>query len=92
MSLEKLLAEDKPNKVIQFIDNRKKFVLELCFWLGIVLIVGFVRVNFFNGSVSASMPEYRTYSVLGSLTEREPDYKAYVDNNTGAKKGRKGEE
>ena len=77
---------DPLDAIVEFLQARKRFVMELTFWLGVVLIVGFIRVNFFQAEVAINMPEYQTYSILGVLTNRETDVEKGVEMNVGKKR------
>lgn len=75
--------ETKKDIIGDFFLARKKFVMELIFWCGVVLIVGFVRVNMFDADVEVNTPQYITYNVLGGEVRREIDVDEMVDMNTG---------
>jgi hypothetical protein len=77
--------ETKKDIIGDFFLARKKFVMELIFWCGVVLITGFVRVNMFDADLEVNTPQYITYNVLGNEVRREIDVDAMVDMNTGRK-------
>jgi len=49
-----------------FIKARLKWLQETLCVLGLILIVGFVRVNFFGATINLTTPEYKTHTILGS--------------------------
>jgi len=57
----------KVNIIQAFFLNRLKWAKETIFWLGIILIIGFVRVNFYaDAELRVHFPEYISYDVFGN--------------------------
>lgn len=79
------MSGDLLDPIGAFFLARKKFVMELIFWCGVVLIVGFVRVNMFDADLEVNTPQYITYNVLGDEVKREIDVDKMVEMNTGRK-------
>ena len=75
---------DDKNPFIIFFDNRRKFFLELLVWLGGILLFGFCRVNIFSEPMSVMFPEFRNYSILGNITERQADIDGQIRAATGS--------
>lgn len=74
------------NFFMEFYLNRKKFVMELIFWLGLLFIYGFVRANVFGDVGSYTAPTYTVYGVWGNKLESGIDTDAAVKNNSGRRK------
>ena len=71
------------NFFMEFYQNRKKFVLELMFWLGALFLFGFIRSNVFGNVGSYTAPVYTVYGVWGNELESGTDVCAAVRNNAG---------
>ena len=66
-------ATNMEDKAKNFIEGRVAWAKETAGWLGVILLIGFIKVNFLGGSIEAQFPEYKNYTVLGTeLPEDNP--------------------
>lgn len=50
-----------------FAIQRGRFLRELFVWLGVLLVVGFLRVNIWNEPIDLMFPEYASYNIMGTV-------------------------
>lgn len=49
-----------------FLLKRWEWAKETAGWLGVILLIGFIRVNFLGASINADFPEYKSHTILGA--------------------------
>lgn len=77
------------DQAIKFLEARRKFALELIFWVGLIALVGFIRVNWFGASLELNTAQYITYSIAGTEISRETDVEKTIEMNKGDRKNGK---